>query len=81
MSLKSATVRAVRGNCVELAFPSEFHKMRVEKGAASMHVASALTKVLGQEVRLTCALAAEDATEGGADVVDLVSATQEVFGK
>jgi len=81
MSLKTASVKNVRGNCVELAFSSEFHKGRIEKAEASAIVEEALKKVFGSDVRIACAIEGETLASDDEGAVNLVEAAREVFGK
>jgi DNA polymerase-3 subunit gamma/tau len=80
MSLKTASVRSVRRNVVELTFSSEFHKTRVEKAAASAIVEQCLGKTFGSGVRIACALEGEAPAAEDDGAVNLVEAAREVFG-
>ena len=78
MSLKDATVAAVEGNVLRLAFASTFHRDKIADTKASRSVEDALLAIFKKPIRIQCSLEKTTAANAG-PATDLVEAAAEVF--
>ncbi len=80
MSLKNGSISGVKGDTVELTFPSAFHRDRVAETHASRTIEDILHRIFKVTVRLKCTLDKDSKPMTTGPSTDLVEAAAEVFG-
>ncbi len=80
MSLKNGTVTNVKGETLEMSFPSAFHRDRIAETQASRTIEELLQNIFKRPVRLKLTLESNAKTLVTGPATDLVEAAAEVFG-